>query len=78
MGQLKTSSQVSTPIFNVSLPTRAQVIRDIILAVGVFLGTAFTVWTQNGQQVTKAAGLSAFAAGAAAVLAELRSFATTL
>lgn len=66
------------PVFQLSVPTPAQLVKSAERVAAVFLVAGFTVWIKNGQHLNKAAALAAVAAGVTAVYQLVVSSVTTL
>ena len=65
-------------IFNISKPTKAQVIHSIERVVLVFVATTVPVWVKTSDPFSKAALVGAVGAGAVAVYQAIVSTTTSL
>lgn len=65
-------------MFQISKPTKAQVIKTVELVIVAFVATFSSVWTAQPDPFTKAAVVAALAAAGAAVYGVIKSLVTTV
>lgn len=65
-------------VFNISMPSRSQLVKDARNIVITFVTAAYATWQLGGHQVNRSAVVAATVAGGLAVVSLVKSYLTTL